>query len=49
LATSKATKTLLCFPMVRPPCMRLGSACPSNPRSYCTKGRATGSAREHDV
>jgi hypothetical protein len=22
------------FPMVRPPCMRLGSACPSNPRSY---------------
>ena len=34
LATSKATKTSLYFPMVRPPCMRLGSACPSNPRSY---------------
>src|SRR6516225_3619045 len=34
LATSKATKTSLCFPMVRPPCMRLGSANPSNPRPY---------------
>jgi len=34
LATSKATKTSLCFSMVRPPYMRLGSACPSNPRSY---------------
>ena len=49
LATSKATKASLCFPMVRPQCMRLGSVCPSNPRSYCTKVRATGSAREHDV
>ena len=39
----------LYFPMVRPPCMRLGSACPSNPRFTCTKGRTTGSAREHDV
>ena len=39
LATSKATKTSLCFPMVRPPCMRLGSACPSNPRfSTARKG-----------
>ena len=34
LATSKATKASLCFPMVRPPCMRLGSVRPSNPRSY---------------
>jgi hypothetical protein len=34
LATSKATKTSLCFPMVRPPCMRLRSVRPSNPRSY---------------
>jgi hypothetical protein len=34
LATSKATKGSLYFPMVRPPCMRLGSACPSNRRSY---------------
>ena len=49
LATSKETKASLCFPMVRPPCMRLGSVRPSNPRSTCTKGRATGSPREHDV
>jgi hypothetical protein len=34
LATSKATRTSLCFPMVRPPGMRLGSVRPSNPRSY---------------
>jgi hypothetical protein len=34
LTTSKAIKTSLCFPMVRPPCIRLGSACPSNPRFY---------------
>jgi hypothetical protein len=33
LATSKATKTSLCFPMLRPPCMRLGSVRPSNPCS----------------
>ena len=32
LATSKETKASLCFPMVRPPCMRLGSVRPSNPR-----------------
>jgi kynureninase len=32
-----------------PSCMRLGSACPSNPRSYLHEGRANGSAREHDV
>ena len=30
----KPTKTSLYFPMVRPPCMRLGSACPSTPLSY---------------
>ncbi len=34
LATSKATKTSLYFPMVRPPCMRLARPAPSNPRSY---------------
>jgi hypothetical protein len=33
LATSKATKTSLCFPMLRPPCMRLRSVRPSNPCS----------------
>jgi hypothetical protein len=31
LATSNATKTSLYSPMVRPPCVRPGSACPSNP------------------
>jgi hypothetical protein len=36
------------FPMARPPCMRLGSACPSNLVLTCTKGRATRLAREHD-
>ena len=38
LATSKATKTSLCFPMVRSPCMRLGSVRPSNPRLPARKG-----------
>jgi hypothetical protein len=33
-ATSNATKDSSYCPMVRPPRMRLGSACPSNPRSY---------------
>jgi hypothetical protein len=32
LATSKATKASLYFPMVHPPCLRLGSVRPSNPR-----------------
>jgi hypothetical protein len=41
-ATSNATNAPLYSPMVRPPCVRLGSARPSNPRSSCrTKGRAT--------
>jgi hypothetical protein len=35
--------------MVRPPCKRLGSVCPSNPRSQLHEGGPTGSAREHDV
>ena len=48
--TSKATKASLYSPMVRPPCMRLGSACPSNPRfSFARKGRAAASPRGHDV
>ena len=33
LATSEATKTSVCFPLVRPQGMRLGSVCSSNPRS----------------
>jgi len=33
LGDVESIKTSLCFPLVRPPCMRLGSACPSNPRS----------------
>jgi hypothetical protein len=34
LGDIEATKTSLCFSMVRPPCMRLGSVRPSNPRSH---------------
>jgi hypothetical protein len=51
LGDIKTTKTLLCFPMVRPPCRRLGSARLARATLFltCTKGRATGSAREHDV
>jgi len=49
LGDIKSHKEFAMLPMVRPPCMRLGSVRPGNPRSYCTKGRATGSAREHDV
>src|SRR5579863_3133002 len=30
----KSDKSFAILPIVRPPCMRLGSACPSNPRSY---------------
>ena len=37
LATSKATKTSLYFPMIRPPCIRLGSVRPSNPRSLTAR------------
>ena len=47
---SKATNASLYSPMVRPPCMRLGSACPSNPRfSFARIGRAAASARGHNV
>ena len=50
LATSKATKTSLCFPMVRPQCMRLGSGLPKQP-SFLTarKGGPPAQPREHDV
>jgi hypothetical protein len=37
-ATSKATKASLYSPMARSPCVRLGSVCPSNPRSLPHEG-----------
>src|ERR1700731_323822 len=48
--TSNATKASLYSPMVRPPCMRLGSASPSNPRfSFARKGGPPAAARGHNV
>ena len=48
LATSKGTKTSLSFPMVRPPCMRLGM--PEQPSFIpARKGGPPAPAREHDV
>src|ERR1700680_3729924 len=42
-AVMTPTNASLYFFMVRPPCLRLGSVHPSNPRLYyCTKGRAAG-------
>jgi hypothetical protein len=50
LATSKATKTSLYFPMVAPSVHQARLGQPEQPSFFnCTKGRAAGSAREHDV
>ena len=46
----KRDKSFAILPMVRPPCMRLGSASPSNPRfSIAQKGGPPASARGHNV
>ena len=49
LATSNATNASLYSVMVRPPCLRLGSVHPSNPRCHRTKGRPPVPDREHDL
>ena len=48
-ATSKATKASLYCPMARPPCVRLGSALPSNPRLSIARQGGPASPWEHDV